>query len=105
MADSRPETAASNAKNKRINKIYRTPPTPTPEELLEKEKGFILDNNAVSNISSEFSRTNPKLGPVLPPYNAQKDIHVANYFEYIGVKRTLDKTGQVRVVCVQFGLF
>lgn len=78
----------------RHNKIYRTPPTPPPEELLVKEKSFILDSPAVSRISLDYSRTNPKLGPVIPPFNSQRDSHSANYFSYHNVNRTLHRTGQ-----------
>lgn len=89
MADDRAKSST-----KRHNKLYRTPPTPPPEELLIEEKGFVLDCNAVSSISSDFSKANPKLGPVIPPYNAQKDGHVSNYFKFQGVNKVLDKTGQ-----------
>lgn len=79
----------------RHNKIYRTPPTPEPEELLSKERTFVLDSNACSSISTDYSKTNPKLGPVIPPYNSQKDIHSRNYYEFEGVPKTLKKTQQV----------
>jgi len=82
------------SKTARQNKIYRTPATPPPEDLMTKEKGFVLDSNAVGSISNDYSKTNPKLGPVIPPYNSQKDGHVDNYFEFIGVEETLGKTGQ-----------
>ncbi|CAC5385178.1 Uncharacterized protein C17orf98 homolog,Uncharacterized protein C17orf98 [Mytilus coruscus] len=78
----------------RHNKIYRTPPTPEPEELLSKERTFVLDSNACSSISTDYSKTNPKLGPVIPPYNSQKDIHSRNYYEFEGVPKTLKKTNQ-----------
>ncbi|XP_046575313.1 uncharacterized protein C17orf98-like [Haliotis rubra] len=78
----------------RMNKLYRTPPTPPPQELLGKEHTFVLDCNAVSSISSDYSKANPKLGPVVPPYNSQKDGHVAPYFKFHGVERTLRRTGQ-----------
>ena len=76
--------------------MYRCPVTPPPEEMLKEERGFILDCNAVSSISTDFSKANPKLGPVIPPYNSQKDVHVSNYFKFEGVDKTLEKTGQVR---------
>lgn len=79
----------------RFNKIYRAPPTPTPDELLAKEKAFVTDTNAVSSISTDYSKANPKLGPVIPPYNAQMDKHCEDYFRFIGVDKTLKKTGQV----------
>lgn len=89
--------SSSASEKGRENKIYRTPGTPPPDVQLEKEKGFVLDCNAVSSISTDYSKTNPKLGPVIPPYNSQKDKHVDEYFEFIGVNETLDKTGQVRI--------
>jgi hypothetical protein len=79
----------------RHNKIYRCPPTPPPEDLLFKEKSFILDCKATSSISSDYSKANPKLGPVIPPFNSQKDRHTSNYFKFLGVERTLRKTDQV----------
>lgn len=89
----------------RENKIYRTPSTPPPDVQLEKEKGFVLDCSAVSSISTDYSKTNPKLGPVIPPYNSQKDKHVDEYFEFIGVNETLEKTGQVRIFFFLFLLW
>ena len=79
----------------RHNKIYRTPPTPPPEDLQSLERGFIADNIAVSSISLDYSKTNPKLGPVIPPFNSQKCRHSRDYFKFHGVDRTLKKTGQV----------
>ena len=85
----------------RHNKIYRCPPTPPPEELLVKEKSFVLDCKATSSISSDYSKANPKLGPVVPPYNSQNDRHTSNYFQFHGVDRTLKKTDQVcRKYCI-----
>ncbi|CAG5132438.1 unnamed protein product [Candidula unifasciata] len=91
-------TKKSKTRNRRErqNKIYRTPPTPSPSELLKKEKTFILDCNATSSISQDYSGTNPKLGPVIPPYNSQRDKHVGAYFKFWGVGRTLKKTGQFK---------
>lgn len=80
--------------HKRNNKVYRAPRTPPPRIQWGSEKGFVLDCIAVSNISSDFSKVNPKLGPVIPPYNAQKDICVAAYFKFKGVKGTLKKSNQ-----------
>ena len=93
MADD--NRATKSAQQKRHNKLYRTPPTPPPEEHLREEKGFVLDCNAMSSISCDYSKANPKLGPVIPPYNSQKDPHVKNYFQFHGVDKTLGKTGQV----------
>ena len=93
MADDSRSTKS--AHQKRHNKLYRSPPTPPPEERLREEKGFVLDCNSMSSISNDFAKANPKLGPVIPPYNSQKDGHVSNYFNFHGVDKTLDKTGQV----------
>ena len=88
-------------KGGRHNKLYRCPPTPPDQELLRKEKGFVLDSQAVSSISTDYSKCNPKLGPVIPPYNSHADNHVQNYFGFIGVNKTLNKTGQVRLYILQ----
>ena len=80
----------------RANKLYRCPPTPPPDVLFDREKSFVLDCKAVSNISVDYSRANPKLGSVIPPYNAQKDYHVDGYFNFFGIRGTLEKTGQVK---------
>ncbi|BFZ22282.1 hypothetical protein BsWGS_25321 [Bradybaena similaris] len=93
--DRKKKTTTRN-KKARINKIYRTPPTPSPAKLLEKEKTFVLDCNATSSISRDYCSTNPKLGPVIPPYNSQKDKHVGAYFKFWGVSGTLKKTGQFK---------
>ena len=79
----------------RENKIYRTPPTPPPEKLAALEQGFVTDNIAVASISGDYSKTNPKLGPVIPPFNSQKCRYSRDYFKFHGVNRTLRKTGQV----------
>jgi hypothetical protein len=78
--------------NMRTNKIYRCPPTPPPDKLARKEKSFVLDCNAVSNISLDYSRANPKLGSVIPPYNSLEDKNVSNYFNSYGVKEILEKS-------------
>lgn len=88
------KSRSASSKKGRSNKIYRTPVTPTPPELLEKEKTFVLDCNAASSISRDYCRANPKLGPVIPPYNSQRDRHVSNYFRFYGVRDTLSRTGQ-----------
>ncbi|CAH8485179.1 unnamed protein product [Dicrocoelium dendriticum] len=76
------------------NKLYRTPPTPTPEQLAKREKGFVLDGVAVSNISHDYGRCNPKVGSAIPEYDAQKDPCAVRYFETSCVRRGLPKTGQ-----------
>ncbi|CAL1537080.1 unnamed protein product [Lymnaea stagnalis] len=78
----------------RENKIYRTPATPPPDVQLFKEKSFVLDCNATSSICQDYCRVNPKLGRVIPPYNALRDKHVDNYFKCYGVNRTLRKNNQ-----------
>ena len=79
----------------RYNKLYRCPPTPPPEVQFDRERSFVLDCAAVSNISADYSRTNPKLGSVIRPYNAQLDQSAQNYFRFGGVDQTLKRTGQV----------
>lgn len=79
----------------RHNKIYRAPPTPPLEKLRDLEKTFVLDSVAVSNISSDYSRANPKLGSVIPPYNSLNDPAIAKYFDNYGVKEVLKINEQV----------
>ena len=86
----------SSSPRRSVNKIYRTPPTPEPEVLYEKEKSFVLDCIAMYTTSNDYARAQPKLGQVVPPYNSQKDNSVKEYFKFIGVDKTLGKTGQVR---------
>ncbi|XP_013380560.1 uncharacterized protein C17orf98-like [Lingula anatina] len=73
----------------RANKIYRTPPTPPPEEMLAMEKGFIRDNIACGSIAGDYAKANPKVGPVVPPYNGQKDKHARPYFGFHSVPQSL----------------
>lgn len=87
------------------NKIYRTPPTPPLEKLTHMEKSFVLDSVAVSNISVDYSRANPKLGSVIPPYNSVEDKHISAYFRNYGVNDLLKKTGQVKLPFVYFPSF
>jgi hypothetical protein len=79
----------------RQNKLYRSPPTPPPEVQFDREKSFVLDCKAVSNISTDYSTANPKLGSVIPPYNSQLDSHTQTYFQFFGLSKTLERTGQV----------
>lgn len=79
----------------RHNKLYRCPPTPPPEVQYDRERSFVLDCTAVSNISKDYSTANPKLGSAIPPYIAQYDPDVDNYFAFFGIKDTLKKTRQV----------
>lgn len=79
----------------RHNKLYRAPPTPTPDDLMKTEKAFVLDCQAASSISTDYSKANPKLGPVVPPYNGQKDGHTDTYFKFISVPQSLKFYKQV----------
>ncbi|CAF1505564.1 unnamed protein product, partial [Didymodactylos carnosus] len=79
----------------RVNKLYRGPPTPPAEVLFDKERSFVLDCRAVSQISNDYSAANPKLGSVIPPYDSQNDSGTDNYFRFSGVDNTLQKTGQL----------
>ncbi|KAG8443258.1 hypothetical protein GDO86_011892 [Hymenochirus boettgeri] len=58
------------------------------------EKRFVLDCVAVESISKDSSGSLPKLGSVIPPYNAQKDYHVESYFHTRPVPPLIKKTGQ-----------
>lgn len=58
------------------------------------ERGFTLDCIACSSISTDYSKTNPKVAPIIMPYNSQRDRHCNEYFRFHGVNRTLNKTGQ-----------
>lgn len=94
LNEPKPPSPRSTSLN-RINKLYRGPPTPPPEVQFVRERSFILDCKAVSNISNDYSRANPKLGSVIPPYDPQTDSHSQRYFQSFGVPQTLDKSGQV----------
>lgn len=76
-------------------KIYRAPPTPPLEVLTSREKSFVLDCRAVSHISYDYSRANPKLGSVIPPYNSVEDKAARTFFTTPAVKDALEKTGFV----------
>ena len=93
----------------RQNKLYRTLQTPPPEVQFDRERSFILDCKAVSNISNDYSVANPKLGSVIPPYDPQLDPHTQNYFQFFGVPRTLQRSGQVEKILEDlrflFGVF
>ena len=89
-----PPTRATSVST-RHNKLYRCPPTPPPEVQYDRERSFVLDCKAVSNISNDYSTANPKLGSAIPPYVAQHDQSVDGYFEFFGVKNRLQQSGQV----------
>ena len=78
------------------------PPPLTQEQKLKKEKGFVLDAVAVSTLSDDSGRANPKMATAIPPYNAQKDRHSKGYFEKPVVRKLLKKTDQVRMSLVLY---
>ena len=71
------------------------PPPLTSEEKTKQEKGFVLDAIAVSTLSDDSGRANPKMATAIPPYNGQKDKHAKGYFEKPVVQKLLNKTEQV----------
>jgi len=74
-------------------KTYRTPPTPPLEKQSDMEKDFKLDCIAVSNISLDYSRANPKMGTVIPPYNSLNDSSISEFVKSYGVKDFLKRNG------------
>lgn len=94
-AGERPSSRSSRTGKSKKQKPHRGPPTPTPEEMADKEKHFILDCIAVDTICKDYSHSQPKLGPAIPAYNSQKDKHVKAYFTREGVDVTLRNTEQV----------
>ena len=75
----------------RHNKLYRGPPTPPPEVQIDRERSFVLDCKAVSNISNDYSTANPKLGSVIPPYNSQLDPHFSKLFSIFRYTKNFKK--------------
>ena len=76
----------------RWNYNYRkqyVPSSLSDEEKSVREKAFILDCIALAQISNDYSKANPKLGPAIPPYNSQKDHSVRRYFEFHDVEKIL----------------
>ncbi|XP_019360899.1 PREDICTED: uncharacterized protein C17orf98 homolog [Gavialis gangeticus] len=61
---------------------------------LRRERDFVLDGVAVGSIAGGYTQKLPKLWSAVPPYNAQLDIHAANYFASPSVKAVLRKTEQ-----------
>ncbi|XP_018413463.1 PREDICTED: uncharacterized protein C17orf98 homolog [Nanorana parkeri] len=76
--------------------LSRFAPSPSLAELQMKEKRFVLDCVAVTSIAKDYSVSLPKLGSIIPPYNAQKDRHVRDYFLTRPVPPLLKKTGQYK---------
>ncbi|XP_072507808.1 sperm microtubule associated protein 1-like [Notamacropus eugenii] len=62
-----------------VSKMF-TPPTTSASDLCCREKGFILDCIAVDSLARGASSFLPHLNTVIPPYNAQKDQHLVDYF-------------------------
>ncbi|KAG8429669.1 hypothetical protein GDO86_016762, partial [Hymenochirus boettgeri] len=58
----------------------------------QQEKGFIRDGVAISTLT--WVDTNPRYWRGIPPYNAQKDPDVAEYFRSPSVQELLKRTGQ-----------
>ncbi len=77
--------------NSRSCKLYRTPPTPPLERQSDLEKSFKLDCIAVSNISLDYTRANPKLGAVIPPYNSLNDNSISDFVKNYGVREYLKR--------------
>uniref|UniRef100_A0A674IE54 Uncharacterized protein n=1 Tax=Terrapene triunguis TaxID=2587831 RepID=A0A674IE54_9SAUR len=65
-----------------------------PGHLEHKEGWFILDGVAMESIARDYSHSLPKLGCIIPPYNARRDPHAAAYFTTKPVPPLLQRTGQ-----------
>lgn len=78
----------------RSSKTYRAPPTPTLEEQSDLEKSFKLDCVAVSNISLDYSRANPKMGTVIPPYNSLNDRSISDFVKGYGARDFLKRNNK-----------
>lgn len=86
-------------KRRSPNKIYRAPPTPEPIMLNRMERSFTLDCIAVNTTSNDYAKAKPKLGQVIPPYNAHNDKSTEPYFNFKGVSKTLKRNGQIKPGC------
>jgi len=76
--------------------VSRNPHELSPGDKIKREKEFVLDCVAVGTLSVDSDSYNPKLASGIPPYNAQKDDTVKEYFRQPSVKNTLKRTGQVK---------
>uniref|UniRef100_A0A8C3HP09 Uncharacterized protein n=1 Tax=Chrysemys picta bellii TaxID=8478 RepID=A0A8C3HP09_CHRPI len=66
------------------------------------EGWFILDGVAMESIARDYSHSLPKLGCIIPPYNARRDPHAAAYFTTKPVPPLRQRTGQVSIIlCAQ----
>ncbi|XP_073438399.1 sperm microtubule associated protein 1-like [Dendrobates tinctorius] len=81
-------------RKEKFSMLSRFAPSPSLAELRTREKRFVLDCVAVESISKDYGVSLPKLGSVIPPYNAQKDRHVQGYFHSRPVPPLLRRTGQ-----------
>ncbi|XP_029443557.1 uncharacterized protein C17orf98-like [Rhinatrema bivittatum] len=68
--------------------------SPSRQELRVQEKSFILDCVAMGSIAKDYNCSLPKLGSVIPPYNAQRDLHAGAYFLSKPLPALLKRTGQ-----------
>lgn len=70
-------------------------PSPSQFEPLERERRFILDCVATDRIEKDYSHALPKLGSVIPFYDAQQDPHATAYFASKPVLLLFQQMGQV----------
>ena len=61
---------------------------------------FVLDNVAVSSIEFENNQMQPKVGTVIPPYNAHYDKHPRAYFNFAQIDKV--RVAQLDKVCFTF---
>ncbi|XP_066483723.1 sperm microtubule associated protein 1-like [Tiliqua scincoides] len=83
------------SKKRKFDRVNHFPPTSSKPELLHKEQWFTLDCVAMDKISKDYSQSSPKLGSVIPPYEAQRDPHAAAYFSSKPVLPLIQKMGWV----------
>ncbi|XP_075067574.1 sperm microtubule associated protein 1 [Mixophyes fleayi] len=86
--------SAGSQRKLKLSELSRFAPSLSLAELQMKEKRFVLDCVATESIAKDYSFSLPKLGSVIPPYNAQKDSHVNGYFRHRPVPPLLRRTGQ-----------
>jgi len=74
---------------------------PSPEELKEREKGFLLDGTLLSRqANDETDRCNPSyLNIGIPQYNALKDPHLRRFLRSKSLPKTFQK--EIKVVLTQ----
>ena len=86
-------------KNKR-----RVVARPSPEELKEREKGFLLDGTLLSRqANDETDRCNPSyLNFGIPQYNALADPHLKRFMRSKSLPKAFQKEIQVPVTALHF---